>query len=150
MHRHCIFTSFLCLCLALSCLPGATEAFAPSTGFLAPPRANSAVASFRRKPTCVYKSQVNLEEPKQEEQTEETFDPFKLSSDNGESLTVAESTELQKQEDQKQLSIWAARGVLLLVAAIWGTNFAVSAIILILLILPTAAYALSSSLVLSF
>lgn len=34
---------------------------------------------------------------------------------------VAEKTD----EKNKQLGIWTARGLLLLVAAIWGTNFAV-------------------------
>ena len=43
------------------------------------------------------------------------------------------TTEIQPQQQQPQseseLNIWAARGLLLLVAAIWGTNFAVRFVI---------------------
>ena len=57
------------------------------------------------------------------------FDPFQLEKQQTDSSVTTVNldleTELQTQEDEQQLGIWAARGLLLLVAAIWGTNFAV-------------------------
>jgi drug/metabolite transporter (DMT)-like permease len=58
-----------------------------------------------------------------------SFDPFLL-SDSTEITEISTLTDMQIEDLQKSqekdggLSIWAARGLLLLVAAIWGTNFA--------------------------
>jgi hypothetical protein len=55
------------------------------------------------------------------------FDPFDLprSMDQLEIATQITNTAKTADSDQQELGIWAARGLLLLVAAIWGTNFAV-------------------------
>jgi hypothetical protein len=60
------------------------------------------------------------------------FDPFQVSSDGNqlESVNLDGAGELKEEEDKLKFGIWAARGILLLVAAIWGTNFAVRAFIL--------------------
>jgi hypothetical protein len=57
------------------------------------------------------------------------FDPFQVSSDGNQLDSVNPNgvVELKQEEDKQELGIWAARGILLLVAAIWGTNFAVRA-----------------------
>jgi drug/metabolite transporter (DMT)-like permease len=63
---------------------------------------------------------------KDEEKKVASFDPFELSSgeeqrihnDNGAPVIERE------EEEDGQIGIWAARGLLLLVAAVWGTNFA--------------------------
>jgi hypothetical protein len=51
------------------------------------------------------------------------FDPFDIRSMD--KLDIAAQITDAKTDDQTELGIWAARGLLLLVAAIWGTNFAV-------------------------
>ena len=58
-----------------------------------------------------------------------SFDPLQLahSSSSGDSMAQPELS-LPPEEDEQKLSLWAARGILLLVAAVWGTNFAVSTI----------------------
>jgi hypothetical protein len=57
------------------------------------------------------------------------FDPFQVASDVNQLEQVNPNgvVELKQEQDKKELGIWAARGILLLVAAIWGTNFAVRA-----------------------
>lgn len=59
------------------------------------------------------------------------FDPFQVSSDGNqlESVNLNGAGELKQEQDKQELGIWAARAILLLVAAIWGTNFAVRAYI---------------------
>ena len=59
-------------------------------------------------------------------------DLFDSSSSSSSSDSVTATTPslnslqtIQDQEKQGEMSLWAARGILLLVAAIWGTNFAV-------------------------
>jgi hypothetical protein len=55
------------------------------------------------------------------------FDPFQVSSDGNqlEQVNLNGVVELKQEQDKQEIGIWAARGILLLVAAIWGTNFAV-------------------------
>jgi hypothetical protein len=58
------------------------------------------------------------------------FDPFNLPRSTDQLDLAAQITDTAKTAssaaaDQQELGIWAARGLLLLVAAIWGTNFAV-------------------------
>jgi drug/metabolite transporter (DMT)-like permease len=56
----------------------------------------------------------------------ESFDPFQLSDDELRPTDVTDQLDLQQSKEKKEeIGIWAARGILLLVAAIWGTNFAV-------------------------
>jgi hypothetical protein len=54
--------------------------------------------------------------------------PLDLEAQNGAdflpSLALAESVHHLEDEEQQKLGIWAARGILLLVAMLWGTNFA--------------------------
>jgi hypothetical protein len=60
------------------------------------------------------------------------FDPFQVSSNEGtqlEPVNLNGAVEQEEKEDKLKVGIWAARGILLLVAAIWGTNFAVRAYI---------------------
>jgi hypothetical protein len=66
------------------------------------------------------------------------FDPFQVSSDGNQlesSVNLNGVAELKQEQDKQEIGIWAARGLLLLVAAIWGTNFAVRAYIISLLFL---------------
>jgi hypothetical protein len=60
------------------------------------------------------------------------FDPFQVSSDGNqlEQVNLNGVAELKQEQDKQEIGIWAARGILLLVAAIWGTNFAVRAYLL--------------------
>ena len=57
------------------------------------------------------------------------FDPFQVASDGNqlEPVNLNGVVELKQEQDKQEIGIWAARGILLLVAAIWGTNFAVRA-----------------------
>jgi hypothetical protein len=68
-------------------------------------------------------------EPKATSESETAFDPFQVSSDGNqlEPVNINGVGELKQEQDKQELGIWAARGILLLVAAIWGTNFAVRA-----------------------
>jgi drug/metabolite transporter (DMT)-like permease len=55
------------------------------------------------------------------------FDPFLVEGSDGAdtfSLSVSENVVAIGKEERQQLGIWAARGLLLLVAMLWGTNFA--------------------------
>ena len=58
----------------------------------------------------------------------EVYELVSLEGQNGAgclpSLVLAESVEDTEGEKQQKLGIWAARGILLLVAMLWGTNFA--------------------------
>ena len=62
--------------------------------------------------------------------------------DDGASCTLLESnnnnSDASKEEEKertRELGIWAARGILLLVAAVWGTNFAVRSLLFVLCII---------------
>jgi hypothetical protein len=87
------------------------------------------------------------QQQQQQQQQQESFDPLGLSSatappslsDGAEIINVGAASasslehhkingnkeEGKQQQQQQEMGIWAARGILLLVAAIWGTNFAV-------------------------
>lgn len=54
-----------------------------------------------------------------------SFNPFDLPENSVDKINIALHVEEQKTNEENKLGIWAARGLLLLVAAIWGTNFAV-------------------------
>mmetsp|Transcript_28204 Transcript_28204/g.43398 ORF Transcript_28204/g.43398 Transcript_28204/m.43398 type:complete len:450 (-) Transcript_28204:197-1546(-) len=60
-------------------------------------------------------------------QQESSFDPLKFFeniNDSQDSEMIIHSSEVVSEEDSSQLGIWAARGILLVVAVLWGTNFA--------------------------
>jgi len=90
---------------------------------------------------------VESDDPSTSDRLSTFFDPFRLSrrSDTSNDKLIInmegnndpqiEEFMAAAEEDDGKLGIWAARGLLLLVAAIWGTNFAVSTIRL----LPPAA-----------
>jgi hypothetical protein len=56
-----------------------------------------------------------------------SFDPFSFVERDGTppASTPTAAEEVAEQNDEIELSLWASRGILLLVALIWGTNFAV-------------------------
>jgi hypothetical protein len=56
-----------------------------------------------------------------------SFDPFAFVQSEGtpSASTPTAAEEVSEQTDEIELSLWASRGILLLVATIWGTNFAV-------------------------
>lgn len=56
----------------------------------------------------------------QQEKETQKFDPLQLSQD---SSMQSPQEEEQQQQQTGEIGLWAARGILLLVAAIWGTNF---------------------------
>lgn len=80
------------------------------------------------------------------DETNPSFDPFGLSSTSSSSSSpndptaikvLLASSSLEHQtvdgKEEPEMGIWAARGILLFVAAIWGTNFAVRLIFAYLL-----------------
>jgi hypothetical protein len=110
---------------------------------------------FRTATIAVKDSRLNVDDKTRQkknsdsvsEDMRQSFDPFGMSS-NVETVKVLESKGIpsiagasssslehqqhvgdgNKQGNNEEMGIWAARGILLLVAAIWGTNFAVRCI----------------------
>eukprot|EP00542_Grammatophora_oceanica_P013912 CAMPEP_0194030630 /NCGR_PEP_ID=MMETSP0009_2-20130614/4038_1 /TAXON_ID=210454 /ORGANISM="Grammatophora oceanica, Strain CCMP 410" /LENGTH=477 /DNA_ID=CAMNT_0038670605 /DNA_START=168 /DNA_END=1601 /DNA_ORIENTATION=- len=53
-----------------------------------------------------------------------SFSPEQFVDSGAGGIEITSTNELSEEESNTQIGIWAARGVLLLVAVIWGTNFA--------------------------
>ena len=65
---------------------------------------------------------LNDLEPERLEETE-SYDPFNYAENPGTKLLHFQA-EVETKEDDNNVGLWAARGLLLLVAILWGTNFA--------------------------
>lgn len=103
-----------------------------SYAFLKPscPRTSHAAAPRSR---CSFSNvgAVKAEEPLSE--VKPSLDPSDICSNNDSSLATPLSgvqlsqsgSQPQKEQHDGKVGIWAARGILLMVAALWGTNFAV-------------------------
>ena len=94
------------------------------------PRASHAAAP-RSKRSFSNVAAVKAEEPLSE--VKPSLDAFDICSNNDSSQAIPLSgvqlsqpgSQSQKEKHDGKVGIWAARGILLIVAALWGTNFAV-------------------------
>ena len=104
-----------------------------SYAFLTPasyPRASHAAAPRGRCSFSIVRA-AKAEEPSSE--VKPSLDPFDICSNNDSSLAKPlngvqlsqPGSQPQKVRQDGEVGIWAARGILLIVAALWGTNFAV-------------------------
>jgi hypothetical protein len=97
-----------------------------SKAFTAPGCLYSSPIANRSRRTTIISLRVLEQKIKEEVESTTTaiFDPLELILEpDGKQQHFSGAGELL--EDKQGLSLWAARGILLFVAAIWGTNFAV-------------------------
>lgn len=81
--------------------------------------------SLASKKTRSYEPRVAFDMRTQEEEPT-AFDPLELAAQE----QAGTNLPAQGSDDEPAISLWAARALLLLVAAIWGTNFAVCAAVM--------------------
>lgn len=82
-------------------------------------------ASSKSAPTPFFAKKEPKTADKKSSETTSDFNPFQLAAEVNGNVNINGQAELQLEEDKQELGIWAARAILLLVAAIWGTSFAV-------------------------
>lgn len=109
---------------------------APSKAFVSPRRPSSLRRSDRLTlGFAKLQEDVQLPSVKQiatsSQYSPESFDPLQLANSTNKNgleipLKLQAVEQAANQEKNEQIGLWAARAILLLVAAIWGTNFAVS------------------------
>jgi drug/metabolite transporter (DMT)-like permease len=67
-----------------------------------------------------------LDDSGSEEQASDSYDPFQFGNQDDEAIpaTVLDTIGAIEEDEKQKIGIWAARGILLAVAMLWGTNFA--------------------------
>jgi hypothetical protein len=86
-------------------------------------QSTSAFVAPHRRPT-VNRVSLRMGSLLDEVKTKTRFDPLELSEKTDDhQLELSNNDNNNNEEDPNQSEIWVARGILLLVAAIWGTNF---------------------------